>query len=241
MLKYIQNSTSSVAEEGDFVGQIEVQSNDIGMGTDRRGIDSFLLKLIAIAGMTTDHIGIIFGRWLPLWAQSTLFAFGGLTFPIMAFMVCEGYRHTRDKKKYALRMLVFAIITQAPYMWVLLPQLNVMFTLLLGLLAIICAERIKTPVPRILAMLGFTAASLLCDWGGVGVPMILLYHFITAKRLRLIVPVLVPLCAMGIDSFLLVLAGNLEHGLPSLLYVAVGCVLTIPLLSCTAADAGAIP
>ena len=65
-----------------------------------------------------------------------LFGFGGLTFPIMAFLLVEGYRHTSNVARYARRLLVFALVAQVPFGMFLSPGLNVLFTLLvcLGLL-----------------------------------------------------------------------------------------------------------
>lgn len=196
-----------------------------------KGIDAFWLKIIAIVGMTLDHIGTAFGEYLPLWAKCVLHAFGGLTFPIMAFLLCEGYRHTRSLKRYALRLLLFAIITQVPYMWALMSQLNVLFTLLLGLLAITCVERIKSPVLRVLVVAGFTAASVVCDWGLMGVPMVLMYNYIRKTKLKLILPVMIPFLMLGVNSIEVLFSGYLQ-ALPQLLYVIVGCGLTIPLLGC---------
>lgn len=210
------------------MGQTEEQA--LQQTPQAKGIDAFWLKIIAIAGMTLNHISIVFGGYLPLGAVSALYAFGGLTFPIMAFLLCEGYRHTRNVKKYALRLLLFAIVTQVPYMWALMNQLNVLFTLLLGLLAITCAQRIKNPVLRMLVIVGFTAASAVCDWALMGVPMVLMYYYIGTKKWRLILPVVIPFLLMGVNSIETLFSGHLQM-LPQLLFV-VGCGLTIPLLWC---------
>lgn len=199
-------------------------------GPAKGGIDAFWLKLFAITGMTLDHIGVVFGAYLPLWAESALYALGGLTFPIMAFLLCEGYRHTRNVRNYALRLLVFALITQVPYTWALMSQLNVLFTLLLGLLAIICIERIKSPTLCTLVMVGFTAASVFCDWGIMGVPMVLLYFYIKDKKLKPVLPLILPLVMMGVNYIFMLFYGQWEV-LPQLLFVVVGCGLTVPLLS----------
>ena len=33
----------------------------------------------------------------------------------MCFFLVEGYRYTHSRKKYALRLLIFALISQVPY------------------------------------------------------------------------------------------------------------------------------
>lgn len=196
----------------------------------RGGIDSFWLKLIAIFGMTLDHIGVVFGEYLPLWAESALYALGGLTFPIMAFLLCEGFRHTRSKGKYALRLLVFALVTQVPYMWALMSQLNIMFTLLLGLLALMVMERLENPLLCGLVAMAFTIASLFCDWGIMGVPMVLTYYYVQDKKMKPVLGALIPVMSIGVNGIYALFMGYTEV-LPQTLFVFVGCTLTIPLLA----------
>ena len=75
-------------------------------------IDSFQLKLLAITGMLINHMGIVF-EWsrsmptLPLFAISEFV--GKFTFPIMAYLLVEGYHYTRDVKKYALGRILGAL------------------------------------------------------------------------------------------------------------------------------------
>ena len=95
-------------------------------------MSSFVLKIIAVVTMFIDHIGYaIFGKF------SFFNYIGRISFPIFAFQISEGYAHTRDLKKYFLRLFVFAIISQVPFMLFhkMLSNdftLNIFFTLLLN-------------------------------------------------------------------------------------------------------------
>ena len=73
-------------------------------------VTSAALHLMAMAFMLCDH----------LWAtvvegNDWLTCVGRLAFPIFAFMIVEGYFHTRDLKKYVKRMLLFALIIFITY------------------------------------------------------------------------------------------------------------------------------
>jgi len=109
-------------------------------------MDAFTLKIIAMITMLIDHTGhLIFGDF------SYFNYIGRLAFPIFAFQISQGYIHTKDFKKYAFRLAVFALIAQIPFMlfisiitgafftW----YLNIFFTLLLGLLAILAYDKLS--------------------------------------------------------------------------------------------------
>ena len=76
---------------------------------------------------------------------------GRIAFPIFAFLIAEGYFYTKDLKKYILRLSVFAVLSEIPYYYALcfdpvtglsVDRRNIMFTLLLGLLAIAVLDTI---------------------------------------------------------------------------------------------------
>ncbi len=71
----------------------------------RKHLTNFDLKVIAIITMTLDHMGYYlfpFDDWFRI--------VGRIAMPIFAFLCAETFRYTRDKKAYALRMLVCGVV-----------------------------------------------------------------------------------------------------------------------------------
>ena len=144
------------------------------------------LHILAMALMLCDH----------LWAtvvpgNDWLTCLGRLAYPIFAFLLVEGYFHTRDLKKYALRLLLFALISEIPFnlMYsssVVFPfHQNVIWTLLIGLGMIHLNERAKqAPFLRRVLRAASTVilGSLLgllsfADYNAAGVLTILVFYF----------------------------------------------------------------
>ena len=102
------------------------------------------LKVIAVLSMVTDHSAYY------LMEHGTLFyevmrCFGRIAFPVFAFLIAEGFRHTRNRMKYFLQLLGFAVISEVP--WYLLNGAdgthNVLFTLALGVMALAAIKALK--------------------------------------------------------------------------------------------------
>lgn len=193
-------------------------------------VSSFTLKIIAILGMTASHSADIYGAHLPWQITTGLYAFGGLTFPIMAFLLTEGYRYTSNVRSYATRLFLFALIAQIPFMLFLAYQGNVLFTLFVGLVMLYLYDHIERRWFFWLIFIGVSAGSyFVLDWGFIGILMILLYHVLDGKN-RATYPALLPIIAIGLPSLLTIAStGNITL-LSSALYALVGCGLTIPLL-----------
>ena len=92
-----------------------------------------ILKIIALTSMIIDHYGAIFQGGVDIYR-----IIGRLAFPIYAFLLVEGYTHTRNVKKYATRLLLFAIVSEVPFDLAFYGSLgfthqNIFFTLFIGL------------------------------------------------------------------------------------------------------------
>ncbi|MBP3437417.1 MAG: hypothetical protein J6K61_05895 [Clostridia bacterium] len=94
-----------------------------------------VLKWLALALMTLDHIGLVFCAFMPPWLYQILRLFGRVSFPLFAFCVAEGYTHTKNRKAYGLRLALFGIAIQAVYfVYMKSLNLNIFVTLALSVL-----------------------------------------------------------------------------------------------------------
>lgn len=102
-------------------------------------LSNFDLKIIAIITMTIDHIGAI------MYPNIDIFRIiGRISFPIFAFLLVEGFKHTSNKLKYFLRLLLFAVIAQPIYDYAFNNQdLNILFTFSLSFLLLSGLDFIK--------------------------------------------------------------------------------------------------
>lgn len=98
-------------------------------------VNGTVLKGLAMFLMLLDH-----ACWTIAFDHQWLTCAGRVAFPLFAFMVAEGYRHTGDFKRYLKRMFLFALISEIPFNLMtggtLINPLhqNVMFTFCLDLL-----------------------------------------------------------------------------------------------------------
>ena len=102
------------------------------------------LKIIAVLSMVADH-GAYYLMEHGTLLYEVMRCFGRIAFPVFAFLIAEGFRHTRNRMKYFLQLLGFAVVSEVP--WYLLNGAdgthNVLFTLALGVMALASFEALK--------------------------------------------------------------------------------------------------
>lgn len=190
-----------------------------------------MLKLLAIICMLVDHSALILwpvvdlirlpinllGRSVTVyWVMRKI---GRLAFPIFCFLIAEGYVHTRNKLKYALRLLLFAVISEIPFNLMHSGTLldlsgqNVYWTLFLGLMLIHVYESPLRGILKFPGMFGIAAIAMVlkADYGLSGVLLVFLLHMLrdipVAKTL-----LAYPLLSGGYAAFAAFIPINLYNG-----------------------------
>jgi hypothetical protein len=164
-------------------------------------VTSFALRCLALGTMICDHVGYALLPRSP-WLRVV----GRLAFPIYCFLLAQGIRHTRSVGKYALRMALFALVSEIPYdllfhrraplaagLWAALPPLpvahNVFFSLLLALGAVVAYQHFW-PKQKALAALCVAGACVLAialetDYTFWGILMTLAFYIAGDRPLPL--------------------------------------------------------
>lgn len=151
-----------------------------------------VLHIIAMTLMLMDHL---WATLLP--AREWLTCAGRVAFPIFAFMAVEGYFHTRSFKKYILRMLLFAVLSEIPFdlmyggTWFYPVHQNVLWTFLLSLLGVWLMEQVRKKgktwmylLVCVLVVLAGLVLGTLCmvDYYGVGVLTVFVFYFLHGRK-----------------------------------------------------------
>ncbi len=185
-------------------------------------MNSKQLKNLALASMFFDHWIRIFplsdaivpvadwlssigqeslGIWIMSWIPHLLSYFGRVAAPVFMFCIVEGFLHTRDIKRYILRIFATSLLSQLPYIlfdlaegrmygamadWKEVP-LNILFTLGLGLLALWgyskCGEKGYKMFGVGIIVLAGVLARLLRFEGNEGYIFIIFMFYVMRNRL----------------------------------------------------------
>lgn len=189
------------------------------------GMNGFILKMIAVVTMLIDHIGAVLYPGDMIWRY-----IGRIAFPIFVFLLTEGFAHTKDAKKYGMRLFVFALISEIPFDLAIHGTVlefsgqNVFFTLWIGLLMLMILEhfRGKIPLQVLTAVLCMLAAYLLrTDYDYKGILLILVFWLFRGQPVRrligfaaVVLLLFEPIEYFALLAYIPILLYNGKRGLP---------------------------
>jgi len=164
------------------------RKEEINMTTNevtKKGFTGNQLKIFAIIAMAIDHVTsvVLPGYDHHEWWVILLHIIGRLAAPIMWFMVVEGYRHTRNLRKYITRLFIFAIISHfaynfcfgipfIPFQTTVFNQTSVIWSLAWGVVALYIHDDEKCklkPWVKVLLTIGICAITFPADWSCIAV------------------------------------------------------------------------
>ena len=172
-------------EESAIKDRIKEKQNEKSEGMERAvltrlHLSASALKYLALLAMTADHIAVIC-RPVPGFRT-----FGDLAFPLFAFLLVEGFFHTRDRRCYGRRLLLAAAVSEIPYdlafsgRWMDAQHQNVCLTFFLALVAMELLERYgngiweKLVLTAVFCTLTEAAGA---DGGAWGMGLVLAFYF----------------------------------------------------------------
>ena len=134
------------------------------------------LKVIAMLSMLIDHIAYYYGCDNP-YLYELMRTVGRIAFPTFAFLLAEGFVHTRNRQQYLISLFAFALLSEIP--WMLLNHdgsHNVIFTLLAGILGLHVIENSRSRWITAICITLIGLATIFSDtdysWRGFGLVLI---------------------------------------------------------------------
>lgn len=161
--------------------------------TERKfDISSAGLHIFAMIFMLMDHM------WATVFTNAQwLNSIGRLAFPVFAFMIVEGYTHTKNLKKYVLRLFAFALIAEIPFNLMVGNSViyyvhqNVLWTFLIGIGLIHINELARKKGKLWLTLVTAVATAALgavlgyltfVDYNAAGILTVLVFYFFRGKK-----------------------------------------------------------
>lgn len=153
---------------------------------------SFTLHLMAMIFMLCDHL---WGTIVP--GNDWLTCIGRISFPIFAFLLVEGYFHTKSLKKYLGRLFIFAVISEIPFNLAMGSRVffpihqNILWSFLISLALIHWNEKIRMTgklwlrviVGIASVVLGYLVGILtMVDFYHAGILTVLAFYFFRGRK-----------------------------------------------------------
>lgn len=156
------------------------------------------IKVIACLLMAVNHYASFLVSVGPF--QSFLVNAGYFTAPVMCYFLVEGYGYTRSKRNYALRLLIFALLSQYQYSLLFGNLLNMLFSLFFCFCLLYVNESGWYSWLKCLLFAVCIVLSLFSDWSVLAPLMVFLFVFSGKDKLRLMASYVLIAALMAIEQ-----------------------------------------
>ena len=179
----------------------------------KRGLSEAVLKNVAVITMTIDHVtAFLLKAYLNSQGVMNLYTndlytigrvIGMIAFVLYAYMIAEGAYRTRNRWKYAARLLALALISIIPHSYVNARKLfnpndlNIFFLLFLGLITIYAFDWLQNNIKnrwvsillRVLTAAASCAISMIFhfEYGMMGILLILVFYLFRYDFRKLVI------------------------------------------------------
>ena len=190
------------------------------------------IKYLAVISMIVDHVTSVFFSADAI-SYILIKLVGRVAAPAMCFALAQGFIHTSDRKKYLLRLIVFAFISQIPYSYYMsgsiwFPTGNMLFTLACSFLLLEVVKHYKNlgilSIPIAICILYIATFT---DWFVFG-PLFTLSFYLNKgnKDLQALCHACISFLSLGYSAYVCI-----QHGLPWYSQVwQIGAILIIPII-----------
>ena len=158
-----------------------------------------MVQLLAFLTMFIDHL------WFMIFTQDQIFRIiWRIAFPLFAWWVVRGYKHTKNLEKYSFRLLLLWLVTQIPVYALFWDEFyNVCFTLFAWVLSLAMLHNDflkKTYLSYILVwIIIYLTYHFRFDYWGYGILMILGFYYFWEKSINILYFLLITILYYCID------------------------------------------
>lgn len=157
------------------------------------------LKIIAVITMTIDHVGLYLLAYdSPGYIACRII--GRIAFPLFAFMIAEGFYHTRNVNKYFCRLLGYCLAIELGFLGFYLVsgdnyllEMNVIWPLLLGLASLMLLSRPQWYLKLLVIVILIGSELLNLAYGAYGIGLIIVFGIYRNFRVQALMLILLNL------------------------------------------------
>lgn len=165
------------------------------------------LKIVSLITMLCDHLAVVLvsAKNDPQ-LYNILRMIGRISFPVICFMITEGFRYTSNRKKYLQRMFIFAVISEIPFDLVIsnsfidINNQNVIWTLLIGLLVLMGIEKYSGRInEQMICIFAGSAVAFIMkvDYSFYGILIIAVFYMCRENHYKMFIIIMILLVLQG--------------------------------------------